>query len=248
MDSPIFHAPPERWNEGTVELSPTEARHAQTVLRLKPGALVTVVDGLGRAAVGELVSSGSRHLSVRVHSEIRNLGEPLVKLTLAAGLSTGTKFDDLVEKGTELGVSRFVPIITDKSKVRLDDASKAKTRVARLEKVALAAIKQCRRSYRPVISAPTRLPQFLRETDTGSLNLLFVPAPTAEPLSHLQPPKQVRRVSLLIGPESGFSPDEVRLAVASGFAPITLGGRILRTETAGPVCAALVLQMLGELS
>ncbi|MEW6049797.1 MAG: RsmE family RNA methyltransferase [Candidatus Zixiibacteriota bacterium] len=248
MESPVFYAPPERWDGGTIELPAPEAHHAQTVLRLRAGALVTVIDGLGRAGVGEIILSGGRHLSVRVHSEIRNFGEPMVKVTLAAGLSTGSKFDEVVEKGTELGVSRFVPIITDKSKVRLDVASKANTRVTRLEKVALAAIKQCRRSYRPVISTPTRLKQYLRETDGGSLNLIFVPDPSATPLSRVTRTGEVRRVSILIGPESGFSADEVRWAVEAGFVTVTLGSRVLRTETAGPVCVALVLQMLGELS
>jgi 16S rRNA (uracil1498-N3)-methyltransferase len=248
MNTPVFYAPSEHWGNGLITLPAPEAHHAQDVLRLRSGALVTVVDGLGQAADGELLPAGGRKLTVRIHSIIRNFGEPYIKLTLAAGLSAGSKFDEVVEKGTEIGVCRFVPLITEKSKIRLDDAAKAKTKAARLEKVALAAIKQCRRSYRPDIALPTKFPQFVKETESSSLNLIFVPVDAAIPLSRLEVAGGVRRASLLVGPESGFSSDEVQLALAAGYRAVSLGPRILRTETAGPVCAALVMQRLGELS
>lgn len=248
MDTPIFYAPPETWENGVIALSAAEAHHAQDVLRLRDGALVTVVDGLGQAADGELVPAGGRKLAVRIHATTRNFGEPFIKLTLAAGLSAGSKFDEVVEKATEIGVSRFVPLITEKSKIRLDDAVKAKTRTARLEKVALAAIKQCRRSYRPGIALPMKLSQFVKETESSSLNLIFVPSESSVPLSRVELPSDVRRATLLVGPESGFGEDEIRLALAAGYRAVSLGPRILRTETAGPVCAALVMQRLGELS
>ncbi len=248
MDTPIFYAPPEHWENGVIALSAAEAHHAQDVLRLRAGSLVTIVDGLGQAAEGELVPTGGRKLTVRIHTTTRNFGEPFVKLTLAAGLSAGSKFDEVVEKGTEIGVSRFVPLITDKSKVRLDDAAKAKTKTARFEKIALAAIKQCRRSYRPGIALPLKFPQFVKETESSSLNLIFVPSESSVPLSRLGFPGDVRRATLLVGPESGFSDHEIGLALAAGYRAVSLGPRILRTQTAGPVCAALVMQRLGELS
>ena len=131
--------------------------------------------------------------------------------------------------------------------MRLDDPKRAAARVRRLEKVALASIKQARRAYRPDIALPTALAAFLGETDADSANLIFHPSATARPFEAGFVSADVTRVSLLVGPESGFSEDEVRLAVEAGFTAVSLGPRILRAETAGPVVCALVMNALGEL-
>ncbi len=248
MEPPIFYALPEHLLNDVIELPRTESHHALTVLRLKPAAIVMVVDGVGNACRGEILAGGKEIVRVRVHSRRRDFGEPAVRLTLAAGLSTASKFDEIVEKGTELGVKRFVPIICDKSKVKIEDASRARAKVTRLEKVALAAMKQCRRSYRPEISVPVSLPQFLREVDTESLNLIFVPSKLARPLDQLKIENDTKRASVLVGPEAGFSDEEVDLAVAGGFVAASLGSRILRAENAAPVACALIMHCLGELS
>jgi 16S rRNA (uracil1498-N3)-methyltransferase len=248
MEPPVFYAPPECRDDDLIRLPDNESRHAVTVLRLSRADLVIVVDGLGTAYRGEISRIGNRRgVEVRIHSEIRNFGEPAVILTLAAALSTGAKLDAVIEKGTELGVKRFVPIISEKSKVKLDDPEKAAARTRRWERVALAAIKQCRRSYRPDISLPTGLTSFLRQADTESLRLVFHPGNNAGALERMRPPNRVKRVTLLVGPESGFTADEVRQANDAGFTTVSLGPRILRTETAGPVACALVMNMLGEL-
>ena len=215
-------------------------------MRLTRGELVLVVDGLGNAWRGSIEAISARSVSVRTLSHHRNFGEPSVRLTLAAGLSTASRFDDLVQKGTEVGVSRFVPVVSDRSKVRMEDPRKAGNKVARLERVALAAMKQCRRSYRPDISSPISLTDFLSETDPDSENLIFHPTAAGTGLSQLEWPADLRRVTILVGPESGFSDQEVALAEGAGFRAISLGDRVLRTETAGPVIAALVLAKLGE--
>lgn len=218
-------------------------------MRLGPADMVVVIDGLGTAYRGEIESIDPKgNLTIRPHATLRAFGEPSVKLTLAAGLSTASRFDTLVQKGTELGVSRFVPVISDRSKVRIETESKAKAKVGRLEKVALAAAKQCRRSYRPQISSPVSLAAFLDETDGEAVNFVFHPGHPAAGLAEvLKADDNTRRVSLLVGPESGFSNDEVEAALASGFTMVSLGPRILRAETAGPVAAALAMAILGEL-
>ena len=148
-----------------IALPAAEAHHAVAVMRLQEGERVIVVDGCGMAVRGEIVRASKNRVDVKPHADIRNFGEPSVRLTLAAGLSAGEKFDTVVEKGTELGVKRFVPIISEKSRVKLAEPSKAAARRTRLEKVALAAMKQCRRSYRPEIATPLTLRQFLEETE-----------------------------------------------------------------------------------
>ncbi|MDH4156627.1 MAG: 16S rRNA (uracil(1498)-N(3))-methyltransferase [candidate division Zixibacteria bacterium] len=248
MQAPIFYAPPELIKAGVVRLPDDEARHAIAVLRLKKSDQVIVIDGLGTAYRGMVARvSRPKAVEVTVHAEIRNFGEPSVILTLAAGLSSGYKFDNVVARGTELGVKRFVPVFTSKSKVRLDDARRARARVARLEKVALAAAKQCRRAYRPEISVPVNFAEYLRETDGESFNLIFHPTAKVRPLAVALDDARPKRVSLLVGPESGFTDEEVEAAAAAGFVPVSLGGRVLRTETAGPAVVTLIMHLLDEL-
>ncbi|MFZ5980603.1 MAG: RsmE family RNA methyltransferase [Candidatus Zixiibacteriota bacterium] len=247
MVLPVFYAPPENIVQDTITLPDAESRHAISVMRLKRGALVLVVDGLGTAYQGEIRTVGAGCVGVCVHSQFRHFGEPSFRLTLAAGMSAGEKFDTIVEKGTELGVKRFVPIISVKSKVKLEEPKRIKSRLSRLERVALAAIKQCRRSYRPDISPPITLVAYLNQFDPEALNLIFAPEKTAVPLDKVSIDPDLKRVNLLVGPESGFSSDEIEMAVRVGFTPVSLGQRILRTETAGPAVCALIMYLMGEL-
>lgn len=248
MDIPIFYAPPDAFAADSVRLPPEEAHHAVRVLRLQPAEAVIVVDGLGMAYRGEVVSAGHRQgVLVRFHSRLRRFGEPSLELTLAFGLSTGAKLSWVVEKGTELGVSRFVPIMTKRSKVKLDTPQRARTRARRLRQVALAAVKQCRRSVWPEVSPPVTLPEFLAQTDHKRANLVFHPSVAATSLTKALNAHDQKRAALLVGPESGFDDNEVDLAVSAGFTSVTLGPRILRTETACPVVCALVMEACDEL-
>ena len=248
MLPPVLYAPPENIQDGLILLPKTEAHHAVSVMRLKRASLVVVVDGLGTAYRSELVHVTGKKVTARVHAEQRNFGEPGVRVTLASGLSAGHKFDTTVEKGTELGVKRFVPILAERSRVKMDDPKRAGSRVKRLERVALAAMKQCRRSYRPDIALPTEFSSFLGEQEEGDLKLLFHPSSQATALEQVGCDFNSKRITVLVGPESGFSDEEVDQACATGFHLVALGERILRTETAGPVAVALLLQRLGEFS
>jgi len=249
MQPPVFYAPPENIDEDTILLPSDEARHVSKVMRLKVGELVIIVDGQGMAYRSELVNTTARKTVARIHAPIREFGEASIHLTLAAGLSAGSKFDAVVQRGTELGVKRFVPLVTEKSKVVLDDPRRAKGRVTRLEKVALAAIKQCRRSVLPMIAMPTRLGDFIAEYDPEqTLGLVFHPGKESSNLNDALADLSGRRIALLVGPEAGLSDVETEEATEAGFLPVSLGPRILRTETAGPVATALVMAQLGELS
>ncbi|MEW5994779.1 MAG: RsmE family RNA methyltransferase, partial [Candidatus Zixiibacteriota bacterium] len=187
MDLPVFYAPPQSLRQDTFALPADESRHAAKVLRLGRGDGLIIVDGLGNAWKGSITSVGSRggQVTVRRHLELRNYGEPAVILTLAAGLSTGSRFDTVVGKGTELGVKRFVPVISEMSRVKPVETRSVSTRVRRLERVALAAMKQCRRSYRPEIGDPVTFAEYLRQVDEKSLKLLFHPGESSRLLGQL---------------------------------------------------------------
>jgi len=247
MQPPLFYAPPECRDGDIIVLPPEEARHAARVLRLRRGAIVIAVDGLGNACRAELVSVAARKMTARVHSEIRDFGEPSVRLTLAAGLSTGAKFDSVIQRGTELGVGRFVPLVTDKSKVAVDEPRRVRGKVTRWRNVATAAMKQCRRSCIPEIATPTAFADFLGQFEPDDLGIIFHPADGTLSLDKVELARDSRRITLAVGPEAGFTDDEVARAKQSGFVCVGLGRRILRTETAGPVAVALVMARLGEL-
>ncbi|MDF1544437.1 MAG: RsmE family RNA methyltransferase [bacterium] len=248
MSAPLFYASPDSFESDRITLGKEESNHAARVLRLKAGAPVIVVDGLGTAYRGEIVKcTGRSPVQIKFYSEIRNFGEPSVRLTLAAGFSTADKFDTVIQKGTELGVKRFVPLVTSKSKVSLDDPKRAHRKVLRLEKIVRSAVKQCRRSYCPEISVPGTVTNFLNQTDREATNLVFHIGPNTVPFDRLEWDKKPKRVSVMVGPESGFSDEEVEAAVEAGYRVISLGERVLRTETAGPVVCALIMNALGEL-
>lgn len=244
MLPPVFYLPTESMLEGIVALPAEEGRHALSVLRLGRNDLILAVDGDGIAYRGEILDTKKpSKVTFRITSTVRNLGEPSVRLTLAAGLSTGFKFDQVIQQGTEVGISRFVPLKTEKSQIKSSDLT---TKLRRFEKVAVAAMKQSRRSFLPAIAGIRTLPEFLRESADEPLKLLFHPTEGTGYSFEQIAKESVQRAAILVGPESGFSENEVELALKAGFKPVSLGERVLRTETAGPVCAALVLLALGE--
>ena len=249
MEPFVFYAPPDSINGDVILLSKNEAHHAKNVLRLKENSQVVVVDGLGTAYRGSLSGLSERKDAVvHVQNIVRNFGEPFVKLTLAAGFSEGYKFDNVVQQGTEVGVSSFIPVITEKSKIKIGNPAKAAARIKRLERVALSAMKQSRRSFCPTIATFIKFEDFLESIDKNSLNLLFHPESAENSFNRKAEISNIKRVNVLVGPESGFSDAEVDKAIASGFKTVTMGKRWMRTETAAPVACALVLCWFGELS
>ncbi|MEE8405228.1 MAG: RsmE family RNA methyltransferase [candidate division Zixibacteria bacterium] len=249
MATPLFFAPPGAVQGESIILPKTEAHHARTVLRLKKNSQVIVVDGLGRAFRGTIaIMSSRKDTIVEIQNEIRGFGEPFANVTLAAGLSEGFKFDEVVQKCTELGIKNFVPLVTEKSKIKMTAAAKFDNKLKRLKRVALGAMKQSRRSFCPQILPIMKYSDFLNSEDEDSCKIIFHPVKQRRKTDPGILLKNCKKVTILIGPESGFSDAEVESALEKEFSPISLGERILRTENAGPVTCALVMYWLGELS
>jgi 16S rRNA (uracil1498-N3)-methyltransferase len=242
---PVFYTQPENVHADSLEISGEEGRHIHRVMRLGKGDPLTVVDGIGNGYRCEISKICKGKITAGIISRIRNLGEPSVHMTLAAGLSTGSKFDDLIQKGTELGVSRFIPLLTDKSKLTLDKGSRLTNRLRRWKKVAVASMKQSCRSVLPEIESPVEFASVLEHFSDLGERLLFDPSGD-ETIYNLKPVVGNNRYTIFIGPESGFSHGELTLAEERSIKAISLGERILRTENAAPVAIALVMQYLGE--
>lgn len=244
-----FFAPPEHFRAEKVRLAGEEAHHLRRVLRLGPGAQVYVFDGQGREYQVEIEGWEGDAVLGRILAEVTPVPEAPLELTLAQGLAKGDKLELVIQKATEIGVQAVVPLHTGRSVVR--PSGRDGERAARWERVAREAAKQCRRARVPRVEPITPLPALgERFHEYDAVLLLWEEERTRrlkEALHELRTQGTCRRLLILIGPEGGFLPAEVELAVAGGALPVSLGPRILRTETAGLVAASIVLYELGDL-
>lgn len=253
-----FYAPPEAFapDGGSVSLSAEEARHLRDVLRLRAGDEAFVFDGEGRefaCVVGEVREARGRGGDVSAVLEVVGPVEPLkpespLELTLAVGLLKGEKFDLVVQKATELGVSVIVPLITRHADVRLRDERDAARRVERWRRLALEASKQSGRARVPCVEQPTDFAPFVaREARGGEARFLFSErggGGLRERAVNLGAPAVV---TALVGPEGGWEEEELYLAAEGGWLLVTFGGRTLRAETAAVVVVALLQHLFGDL-
>jgi 16S rRNA (uracil1498-N3)-methyltransferase len=256
-----FYAPPEAFapDGASVLLSAEESRHLRDVLRLRAGDEAYVFDGEGRefaCVVGGAGGRGAATLEVRGRAEPPRPESPL-ELTLAVALLKGEKFDLVVQKATELGAARVVPLETRRADMRLRDAADAARRVERWRRLALEASKQSGRARVPLVAGPSALGPFLAAAArAGELRLLFaerggagldsLPV-EARPASPSVENKSRAAVTALVGPEGGWDDGEIALARSHGWTIITLGGRTLRAETAAITAAALLQHLFGDL-
>jgi 16S rRNA (uracil1498-N3)-methyltransferase len=220
-------------------LSPEAAQHAR-VLRLRVGDSLSLCDGAGSEWLAEVMALG-RDLVVRVGDA---LPAPIpdrapLEITLLQGLPKAEHADFVLQKATELGVSRLVFVATARAVPRVDAAA------PRWERIVREAARQCGRRELPALSFAPSLEAGLAQA-TGDLRLFCAEAGGDGRLRD-QLPERARAVTLAIGPEGGFAPEEVERARAAGFCPVWLGERVLRTETAALAAIAIVQHLYGDL-
>jgi len=252
-----FYAPPVAFaaDEKSATLSPEETRHLRDVLRLNSGDEIYVFDGAGREfhCVVEIIAKDSTEL--RVISEVQpTRPESPLHLTLAIALLKGERFDLVIQKATELGAKRIMPLETERADVRLRDSEDAQKRVTRWRRIALEAAKQTGRAFVPEITAPLTLSSLVmsagkeRKPSTESAHLMFAErsgTSLAEATKSFA--EQPTEIVALVGPEGGWTDEEIELAREGGWKIVTLGGRTLRAETAAIVVLALLQHRLGDL-
>ena len=231
--------------DGLALLPPEEAKHALKVLRLKPGDPVCAMDGAGRRWRGEIAEAGGG-VSLRLIEELPG-NEPPVRLTVYQGLPKADKLDLIVQKLTELGAARLVPVRMERCVVKLD-AKDGEKRRERLQKIAREAAKQCGRSRPLDVLAPMDWREAV--DDMRGRELLLIPWEEARGdriRDAFAGRPDARDIGVVIGPEGGIPPGEIDDLTAAGGRCVTPGPRILRTETAAVVSAALVMQLWGDL-
>ena len=213
---------------GEVALDAGEAHHLATVRRFAPGDAVTLFNGDGREYAAEVVSCGRKQVLLSVTAAVEADRELPFALTVAAALPKGDRAETMVEKLTELGVTHFVPLLTTRSVVVPRDAT-----LAKLGRVVIEASKQCGRNRLMAVEPALTWPDFLAQHNSG-LQLVLHTAPGGDSPT----PQGHQRVTLAVGPEGGFTAEEVVAARAAGRSMLSLGARVLRVETAAIAAAA----------
>jgi len=237
----FFCSPPLA--EGTeIALSSGAVHHALRVLRLKAGDAVTLFDGEGGEFAAELAHASSRALAVRVFEHRAIERESPLAVTLVQGLAAADRMDYVVQKAVELGAAAIVPVTAARSVARLDGARAAR-RAEHWRQIAIAACEQSGRNRLPQLCAPQDLAQWLRAPSPAQLRLLLA-TDAAGSLDDLTKPTGA--VELLVGPEGGFTAEELASALAAGFRAVRLGPRVLRTETAGAAMLAAMNALWGD--
>jgi 16S rRNA (uracil1498-N3)-methyltransferase len=226
-----------------VTLEGSAASHITRVLRLRVGAELTLFNGLGGeyAASIDKAHGGTVIVAVGEHTAVEC--ESPLSVTLAQGVSRGERMDLVVQKATELGVTLIVPLLSERSVVRLT-AQQSDRKLNHWRGVAIAACEQCGRNRLPDIAAPRPVADFVRGGATGTVRLLL--SPTA-PISVKDLPRPVAQVTVLIGPEGGLTEEEQEAAVEAGFTAVRMGPRLLRTETAAFAALTLLQREFGDL-
>ena len=236
IDSPI---------DGAAMLPPEEARHALKVLRLRPGDAVCAMDGAGRRWRGKIGGIDGGSVRVNLLEQLPDNEAP-VRLTVYEGLPKADKLDFIAQKLTELGAAALAPVRMARCVAKLD-ARDGEKRRERLEKIAREAAKQCGRGMPLRVAAPMDWRKALEAM--AAHDLLLIPWEAAEgtrlkDIFTLNP--DARDIGIVVGPEGGITADEIDDMAAAGGRCVTLGPRILRTETAAVVSAALGMQLWGD--
>ncbi len=250
MQKHRFHAFQSQISDSQIRLDADEAHHLSRVLRLSEGDRVFVFDGEGNEWECEIARVGKREADLTILYQLSNEVESPLRLTLAQALVKGDKFDWIVQKATELGVTRIVPLITDHSDIKRVE-ERAEQKLERWRRISLEALKQCGRRRLVEIVEPRSFTKFC-EAESDAKTVLFFSERTATGgwgeyywlWSGSSPPSSL---TLMVGPEGGWSQAELELAEKYMFVKLSLGPRILRTETAGLVAAALTQNLFGDI-
>ena len=225
----------------TVELAGKASHYLSRVLRLSTGDRVSLFNGDGRDYLGKISEIHRQNVLVNlIDSQIPGNESPL-KITLVQAISRGERMDYSLQKATELGVFCIQPVISSRVEVRLDDKRQAK-RLAHWQRVVISACEQSSRATVPGVNAPLSLDQWMAGVD-ASPRLVLEPAAVTKMSSFSLTDEAV---SILVGPEGGFTGEEMEKLLSGGVTAVSFGPRILRTETAGPAAIAVLQSIAGD--
>lgn len=241
-----FFAPPENFNHEKIILNLEETRHLRDVLRLHAGGEIRVFDGTGREFLCRIETIEKKQTNLEILAEIEPTApESALDLILAIALLKGEKFDLVVQKACEIGVKTVVPLITKRADIKLKDASEAEKKLERWRRIVLESAKQCGRARLMQIIEPIAFQSFIEKSDDSFL--IFSERAGQSLRDFVFKNQQLSKVTAIIGAEGGWDDAELEAAHARNIKILTLGGRILRAETAGIAIPAILQNLFGDL-
>lgn len=244
-----FFTPKENFIDKQAKILGDDVKHLYKVLRLNEGDKIVLNNCNGEEFLANIRTITKQEVIVDIEEKLEINNESEVKIYLFQGLPKAQKMDLIVQKGTELGVTKFIPTLTERVDIKLKGEFK---KLDRLNRIALEAAKQSKRTVIPTVSEPISFEDAL--TNMKALDLVIVPYENAENFGvktlfndeNIDISK-IKTVGILVGPEGGFELSEINKLKENGAYIVTLGSRILRTETAGFVATSLVQYELGDL-
>ena len=249
-----FHHVGELQSNAELTLSKSASHHLVTVLRIRQGDVIELFNGNGFNYRATVLDTGQRTpgkcAQLHVQEGVAALTESPVSITLIQAISRGDRMDTTLRQSVELGVNHIQPVHTRHSAKALDEKRAAKKQ-EHWHSILVSASEQSGRACLPTLAPPVTLEQALdalsKNEHSAQLNYVLDPTASQSLPAHLRTIDRSVSIGLIIGPESGLDADEIALAVQCGAQAVTIGPRILRTETAGPACIALTQAILGDL-
>jgi 16S rRNA (uracil1498-N3)-methyltransferase len=243
-----FYVTPAQIQGNTVTITGSDVNHIRNVLRMKQGGEIVICNGQGKDCYCIISKVSETEITAEIRSEKDTGTELKARITLFQGLPKKDKLELIVQKAVELGVCEIVPVMTKRVVVKLEDGKKEEKKLERWQAIAEEAAKQSGRGIIPVI----RPVQSFKDAvySAGRLQIALIPYENASGMQHtrelMNSLGQFKSIGVFIGPEGGFEEAEIELAEAVGIYPVTLGRRILRTETAGLAILSMMVLMLEE--
>ena len=237
-----FYVEPEAVSVDTARITGGDVNHIKNVLRMHPGEEIMILDGNGMEYRCEIETISDEVLA-RVLEAKKTEAELSVRLLLFQGLPKKDKMELIIQKAVELGVSEIIPVLTKRTVVKLEDKKKEQKKLERWQAIAEAAAKQSGRGIIPKVCEAVKFTEAVKQAET--LDEALIPYELAEGMDEAR--ERIRglhdkkTIGIFIGPEGGFEEEEIALAANAGIHPITLGKRILRTETAGLCILSVIM-------
>jgi 16S rRNA (uracil1498-N3)-methyltransferase len=237
MRIPRIYTPQALATNSTLELAEAQSHYLGKVLRMQAGRELILFNGEGGEYTADISAVSKKAVTVNVKDFLADNRQSHLQLELAIGVSRGERMDWVLQKATELGVTKITPLMTERTEVKLG-GERADKKLEHWQQIIISACEQCQRNLLPELSAPQNYAEWVKICDADFKFVLH-----HRDSKKLPQDKTTQSVALLIGPEGGLDDDEIAQAIAQNFAPLTLGPRVLRTETA-PVAAISLVQYL----
>ena len=239
----------EKIYDDKIIIDSEDVRHIKKVLRLKENEHIVVCDGKGYDYDAVISELDEKEIICTIAEKYPAQTEPDIRVTLYQGLPKASKMDYIIQKNTELGISRIVPCELNRCVVRLEDKKAAEKKTERWQKISGEAAKQSGRGVIPKVSMPMTLDAAIEKMKGEDLAIAFYECETDRTLRKiLTEKKDVKTVGFMVGPEGGFDPAEIEKLRAAGIRTAGLGKRILRTETAGEAVLAMIMYEIGDIN